>query len=96
MVMELLPPGDEERMNYCCWYKGQGINSWAALIFKDPSCLQTFFYFLSGLEEFMKKQSWGALGHILVAEASYFADNIHKCYDLALLHKILLAGRMDE
>jgi hypothetical protein len=31
------------------------INSWAALIFKDPSGLQIFFYFLFGLEEFMKE-----------------------------------------
>jgi hypothetical protein len=55
MVTELLPPGDEERMNYYCWYKGPWINSWAALILKDASCLQAFFHFLSGLEKFMKK-----------------------------------------
>jgi hypothetical protein len=61
MIMELLPPGDEERMSYCCWYKGPRINSWAALIFKDPFGLQAFFYFFSGLEEFMKKQPWGHL-----------------------------------
>jgi hypothetical protein len=58
VVMEFLPPGDEKRMSYCCWYRGPRINSWAALIFKDPFGLQAFFYFLSGLEEFMKKQPW--------------------------------------
>jgi hypothetical protein len=61
VVMEFLPPGDEKRMSYCCWYRGPRINSWAALIFKDPFCLQAFFYFLSRLEEFVKKQSWGHL-----------------------------------
>jgi hypothetical protein len=28
------------------------------LVFKDPSGLQVFFYFLSGLEEFMKEKPW--------------------------------------
>jgi hypothetical protein len=55
MIMKLLPPGDEKRMNYLCWYKGPRINSWTALIFKDPSDLHVCFYFLSGLEEFVKK-----------------------------------------
>jgi hypothetical protein len=32
----------------------------------------------------------GALGHILAVEPSCLADNIHKCYDFAFLHKILL------
>jgi hypothetical protein len=50
MIMEFLPPGDEERISYC-----YGINSWAALVFKDPSGLSAFFDFLSGFEEFMKK-----------------------------------------
>jgi hypothetical protein len=31
------------------------------LIFKDPSGLHVFFYFLSGLEEFMNKLPWGHL-----------------------------------
>jgi hypothetical protein len=34
MVMEFLPPGDEERVSYCCWCEKPGIKSWAALIFK--------------------------------------------------------------
>jgi hypothetical protein len=55
MVMELLPPGDKERMSYCCWCKEPGIKSWAALIFKDPSGLNALFDFLSRFEEFMKK-----------------------------------------
>jgi hypothetical protein len=55
VVVKFLPPGNEKRMSYCCWYEGPSINSWTALIFKDPFGLQTFFYFFSGLEEFMKK-----------------------------------------
>jgi hypothetical protein len=55
MVMELLPPEDEERMSYCYWCKKPGVNSWAALVFKDPSGLKVLFDFLSGFEEFMKK-----------------------------------------
>jgi hypothetical protein len=55
MVMELLPPGDEERVSYCYWCEKPGINSWAALVFKDPCGLNVLFDFLSGFEEFMKK-----------------------------------------
>jgi hypothetical protein len=55
MIMKLLPPGNEKRMSYLFWYKGPSINGWTALIFKDTFGLQAFFYFLSGLEEFMKK-----------------------------------------
>jgi hypothetical protein len=55
MVMEFLPPGDKERVSYCYWCERPGIKSWAALIFKDPSGLNTLFDFLSGFEEFMKK-----------------------------------------
>jgi hypothetical protein len=36
-----------------------------------------------------------ALGHILAVEPTYLADNIHRYYDFAFLHKILLAGCMD-
>jgi hypothetical protein len=61
MIMKFLPPSDKERMSYCCWYRGPMINGRAAFIFKDPSSLQAFFYFFSGLEEFMKKQPWGHL-----------------------------------
>jgi hypothetical protein len=55
MVMEFLPPGDKERVSYCCWCEKLGIKSWAALIFKDPSGLYAIFDFLSGFEEFMKE-----------------------------------------
>jgi hypothetical protein len=39
VVMELLPPGDKERVSYCCWCEKRGIKSWAAVVFKDPSGL---------------------------------------------------------
>jgi hypothetical protein len=55
VVMEFLPPRDEKRVSYCCWYEKPGIKSWAALILKNPSGLNTLFDFLSGFEEFMKK-----------------------------------------
>jgi hypothetical protein len=55
MVMEFLPPGDEERVSYCYWCEKPGINSWAAFVFKDPPGLNALFDFLSGFEEFMKK-----------------------------------------
>jgi hypothetical protein len=55
VIKEFLPPGNKRGMSYWCWYKGPSINSWAALIFKDPSGLQVFFDFLSGLEEFVKE-----------------------------------------
>jgi hypothetical protein len=55
MVVEFLPPGDEEGVSYCYWCKELGINGWATLVFKDPSGLYVFFDFLSGFEEFMKK-----------------------------------------
>jgi hypothetical protein len=61
VVMKFFPPRDEKRMSYCCWYRGPRINSWVALIFKEPFGLQAFFYLLSGLEEFKKKQPWGHL-----------------------------------
>jgi hypothetical protein len=38
----------------------------------------------------------GALGHILVAEPSCLAGSTRRYYDFAFLHKILLAGCMDE
>jgi hypothetical protein len=55
MVMEFLPPGDEERVSYCCWCEKPGINSWTTFVLKDPSGLNVLCDFLSGFEEFMKK-----------------------------------------
>jgi hypothetical protein len=55
MVMELLPPGDKERVSYCCWYEKPGMNSWTTFVLKDPSALNVLCDFLSGFEEFMKK-----------------------------------------
>jgi hypothetical protein len=55
MVMEFLPPGDEEGVSYCCWCEKLGIESWAVLILKNPSGLYAILDFLSGFEEFMKE-----------------------------------------
>jgi hypothetical protein len=56
MIMKFLPPRSERRMSGCYWYKRPGcINSCAALVLKDPSCLHGFLDILSGLEEFMKE-----------------------------------------
>jgi hypothetical protein len=55
VVMEFLPPGDEEGVSYCCWCEKPGIKSWAAFILKNPSGLHTLPDFFPGFEEFMKK-----------------------------------------
>jgi hypothetical protein len=55
MVMEFLPPGDEERMIYCYWCEKPGIMSWVAFILENPSGLNAILDFLSGFEEFMKE-----------------------------------------
>jgi hypothetical protein len=61
VIMEFLPPGVKGGVSYCCRCKGPGVNSWTAHILKDPAGLGKLFDFLSGLEEFMQKQSWGHL-----------------------------------
>jgi hypothetical protein len=55
VVMELLPPGDKERVSYCYWCEKPDIKSWAPFVFKDPSGLNVLCDFLSGFEELMKK-----------------------------------------
>jgi hypothetical protein len=55
VVMEFLPPGDEERVSYCCWCEKPGVKSWAAFILKNSSGLNAFCDFLSEFEELMKK-----------------------------------------
>jgi hypothetical protein len=57
VIMEFLPPGLKGGVSYCGRYKGPGVNSWTAHILKDPAGLGKLFDFLSGLEEFMQKQS---------------------------------------
>jgi hypothetical protein len=52
-----------------------------------------FFLWASGIHE---EIALGALGHILVAEPSCLAGSTRRYYDFAFLHKILLAGCMDE
>jgi hypothetical protein len=61
MIMEFLPPGVEDGVSYGCGYERPGVNRRTAYILKDSASLSKFFDFLSGLEEFMQKQSWGHL-----------------------------------
>jgi hypothetical protein len=61
MIVEFLPPGVEGGVSYCCGYERPGVNRRTAHILKDSATLHKFFDFLSGLEEFMQKQSWGHL-----------------------------------
>jgi hypothetical protein len=61
MVMEFLPPGVEGGVSYCCRCEGPGVNRWTAYILRNPAGLSKLFDFLSGLEEFMQKQSRGHL-----------------------------------
>jgi hypothetical protein len=56
VIMKFLPPGNERSMSDCYWHKKPGcINSCAALVLKNPSCLHGFLDILSGLEEFMEE-----------------------------------------
>jgi hypothetical protein len=61
MIMEYLPPGVEGGVSYCCGYKRPGVDSGTAHIMNDSATMHEFFDFLSGLEEFMQKQSWGLI-----------------------------------
>jgi hypothetical protein len=61
MIMEFLPPGVEGGVSYCCGYKRPGVDSGTAHIMEDSATVHEFFDVLSGLEEFMQKQSWGHL-----------------------------------
>jgi hypothetical protein len=61
MIMEFLPPSAEGGVIYSCGYKRPGVDSGTAHIMKDSSTVHEFFDFLSGLEEFMQKRSWGHL-----------------------------------
>jgi hypothetical protein len=56
MIMKFLPPMNKRGMSYYYWHKRPGcINSCAALVLKDPFCLNGFLDILFGLEEFMKE-----------------------------------------
>jgi hypothetical protein len=59
VIIEFLPPGVEGGVSYCCEYERPGVNKRTTHILKDSTSLSKFFDFLSGLEEFMQKQSWG-------------------------------------
>jgi hypothetical protein len=61
MIVEFLPPGVEGGVSYCCGYERPGIDSRTAHILNDSATVHEFFDFLSRLEEFMQKQSWGHL-----------------------------------
>jgi hypothetical protein len=61
MVMKFLPPGVEGGVSYCCRYERPGVNRWTAYVLKNPAGLSKFFDLLSGLEEFVQKQSPGHL-----------------------------------
>jgi hypothetical protein len=61
MIMEFLPPGVKGGVSYGCGYKRPGVDSGTAHITEDSATVHEFFDFLSGLEEFMQKQSWGHL-----------------------------------
>jgi hypothetical protein len=59
--MEFLPPRVEGGVSYCCGYERPGVNKRTAHILKYSAGLGKIFDFLSRLEEFMQKQSWGHL-----------------------------------
>jgi hypothetical protein len=61
VIMEFLPPGVEGGVSYCCGYESPGVNRRTAHKLKNSASLGEFLDFLSGLEEFMQKQSWGHL-----------------------------------
>jgi hypothetical protein len=61
MIMEFLPPGVKGGVSYYCGYKRPGVDSGTAHIMEASSTVHEFFDFLSRLEEFMQKQSWGHL-----------------------------------
>jgi hypothetical protein len=61
MIMEFLPPGVEGGVSYCCGNERPGVNRRTAYILKNSARLRKFLDFLSRLEEFMQKQSWGHL-----------------------------------
>jgi hypothetical protein len=61
MIMEFLPPRVEGGVSYCCGYERPCVNRRDAHILKNSASLSKFLDFLSGLKEFMQKQSWGHL-----------------------------------
>jgi hypothetical protein len=64
VIMEFLPPGVKGGVSYCCGYERPGVNRRIAYILKNSASLNKFLDFLSGLEEFMQKQSWGIWPHL--------------------------------
>jgi hypothetical protein len=61
VIMEFLTPGVEGGVSCCCGDERPSVNSRTACILKNSASLSEFLDFLSGLEEFMQKQSWGHL-----------------------------------
>jgi hypothetical protein len=57
VIMKFLPTGVEGGVSYCCRCERPGVNGGTAHILKNPAGLSKFFDLLSGLEEFVQKQS---------------------------------------
>jgi hypothetical protein len=61
MVVEFLPPRVEGEVSYCCRSERPRVNRWTAYVLENPAGLSKILDFLSRLEEFMQKHSWGQL-----------------------------------
>jgi hypothetical protein len=57
MIMEFLPPEVKGGVSYGYGYKRPGVDSRTTHITEDSATVHEFCDFLSGLEEFMQKQS---------------------------------------
>jgi hypothetical protein len=61
VIMEFLPPGDKGGVSCGYGHKRGGVDSGTAHVTEDSATMHEFYDFLSGLEEFMQKKSWGHL-----------------------------------
>jgi hypothetical protein len=55
VIMKFLPPGVEGGVSYGCGHKRTCVDSWTALIIKNPAALHRLFDFFSGFEEFVQE-----------------------------------------
>jgi hypothetical protein len=59
VIVEFLPPRSKREMNKCYWHKWIGyVNGFTTCVLKNPFSLYGFLDIFSGLEKFMKEQSW--------------------------------------